>query len=132
MNHENFETKAPEYLAQLKPQHLRQLPELDRLRTLGIMAAIVFRSDTTYDRASETYAKDLCAAAEIAADLLRLVEAKESFYVVPLEESDVGEMLPEKTADELLRPKATREQIDTQLANRTSRNTPQNRIPGSN
>jgi hypothetical protein len=52
------------------------------------MAAIVFaRRDTTYDRPSETYAKDLCAAVETATDLLRMVEAKESFYVVPLEES---------------------------------------------
>src|SRR5262245_37145213 len=92
MSNQNSEIKAPEYEAQLKPQHLRHLPELDRIRTLGLMAATVFaRGDTTYDRPSETYAKDLCAAVETAISLLRIVEAKESFYVVPVDESDVAE-----------------------------------------
>lgn len=96
MSHENFDTKAPAYVAQLKPQHLRQLPELDRIRTMGIMAAIVFaRRNTTYDPASEIFANELCAAAEIATNLLRLVEAKESFYVVPVDESDVVKGQPE-------------------------------------
>jgi hypothetical protein len=99
-------TNRPTYVAELKPQHLRQLPELDRIRTLGIIAAIVFaRRDA--DRGTETYAKDLGAAVDTAIDLLYTVEQKESFYVVAVDESDVAEAQPQ-----------TREQLDEQLANR--------------
>ena len=87
-------TNRPTYVAQLKPQHLRQLPELDRIRTLGIIAAIVFaRRDA--ERGSETYLKDLCAAVDTAIDLLYTVEQKQSFYVVAVDERDVAERQPE-------------------------------------
>jgi hypothetical protein len=96
MSNKHRKTNEPTYVTQLKPQHLRRLPELDRLCTLGIMAAIVFaRRDTDYDPKSETDVKRLCAAAEIADSLPRLVEAKESLYAVRVDESDIDELRPE-------------------------------------
>jgi hypothetical protein len=93
MNDKNFETNTSDNAAHEQLTRRWELPSLDRIRTQAIMAAIVFaRRDTTYDPMSSTYADEVKASVDIAADLLERIDRQERDYIARCSQDESGEL----------------------------------------